>query len=297
MLLYPTAPTPMLNAAAFSARRLVVLLWFLCGTCGCALDQQVEFPGTVLDELALPTMKEPSGICYHTARKTLFVVDDGGDVCEAALDGRIMQQRHVRDADLEGITTDPSTGLLYVAIEGRESILEIEPVSLQPLREFFLPRTWKGATVMKEGGQGLEGLVFVPDTRHRQGGTFFVSNQAMALDEKDDISAIFEVELPLRVSNGIARDSAILTRLITPGATDIAALYYDAQGDLLFAVSDAENLLIAFSRDGTRRGSWPLPGDEQEGFAVDAAGTGYIAQDTGGVLRVTLDWRALREKH
>ena len=270
-----------------------LMLWSVLGASGCAVEQTDEFPGAQTGMLDLPTMKEPSGICFHPARKTLYIVDDGGDICEATLDGRVLNQRHVRDADFEGITVDPASGMLYVAIEGEESILEVHPVTLQEKREFFIPRIWRGATVMKKGGQGIEDIAYVRDSANVQGGTFFVSNQNMSLDDPEDLSAVFQVELPLRRPYA-APDSGRLLRYFLPYATDIAALYFDAESRLLFLVSDAEDRLFAFRLDGTRRGSWPLPGREQEGFTVDADGNAYIAQDTGGVMTLRLDWRALR---
>ncbi len=35
----------------------------------------------------------------------------------------------------------------------------------------------RGKMILKPGGQGIEGIMFVPDSRHPEGGTFSVTNQ------------------------------------------------------------------------------------------------------------------------
>jgi len=119
---------------------------------------------------------EPSGICWHSKRETLFVVGDNGDVCEMRSNGVLIRSKRVREADFEGITHDPSTGLLYVAVEGADSVIELHQETLEVLREFSIPRVFDGRMVLKEGGQGIEGITFVPDSKHPQGGVFYITN-------------------------------------------------------------------------------------------------------------------------
>ncbi|OGV42064.1 MAG: hypothetical protein A2X46_05800 [Lentisphaerae bacterium GWF2_57_35] len=240
------------------------------------------------ERLELKGIEEPSGVCYHTTRKTLFVVDDGGEVCEFTPQGKIVQRKRIRRADFEGIAHDPATGFLYIAIEGEEAILEVDPETLKPRREFPLPRTFEGRTVMKEGGQGIEAIAFVSNPAHPHGGTFFVANQCF--DPKkypEDLSAIFEVEVPLKAESFQPADIKIL-RCIRPDAIDISALHYDAQRNLLYAVSDETDRLLAFSRTGEQLDAWTLPGENQEGLVMDADGFMYIAQDSGGVLKLKI---------
>ena len=123
----------------------------------------VLFPCEWVGDIDRISFREPSGIVYHPLRHTLFAVGDEGDVCEITTDGEPLQQAHVRDADFEGITCHPDSGLLYVAIEGEEAILEVDPDDLRVLREFTINRTFHGATVLKLGGQGIEAITFVPD--------------------------------------------------------------------------------------------------------------------------------------
>ena len=259
-----------------------------------ATGMPAPLPAEVLGVVGLPTVKEPSGICYHTGRGTLFVVDDSGVVCEFTPGGAIVRQRRVRDDDFEGVTQDPATGLLYIAIEGKESILEVDPETLEPRREFAIPRISEGRTMMKAGGQGIEAIAFVPDPAHPHGGTFFVANQSFDLNKKpEDLSVVLEVEVPLRAATVVPGGTKIVGHFL-PGVIDLSGLRYDAEADRLHAISDSTDSLLTFTRSGERLQSWRLPGADQEGIAVDADGILYIAQDSGGVLKLKPDWTALR---
>jgi hypothetical protein len=231
---------------------------------------------------------EPSGICYHAGRGTLFAVGDNGDIGEFHTDGRVIRTRHVRHADFEGITWDPSSGLLYVAVEGREKILEVDPDRLAVRREFGIPRRHEGRMLLKPGGQGIEAIAFVPDAGHPEGGTFFVSNQGFRLDDREDGSVILELSVPLRSATNTVR----VLRHVFPGVIDLAAMHYDKPTDRLLIVSDATDTLTAYTRDLKPVQSWRLPGRDQEGLTLDPDDYMYIAQDSGGILK--LKWR--REK-
>ncbi len=225
---------------------------------------------------------EPSGIFWHSGRGTLFVVGDEGDLCEIRTDGTPIKQQRLRAADLEGVTHDPATGLLYIAVEGEETILEVDPETFTVRREFALPRTWQGYTRLREGKEGIEAITFVPNAAHAEGGTFYVANQAFTLTDEEDISALFEVELPLRSGTGEPR----FVRSLSPGIIDLAGLFYDAESNHLFVVSDATNVLLEVSMDLEVLKAYAFPGDNQEGITADPDGFLYIAQDSGGILKV-----------
>jgi uncharacterized protein YjiK len=228
---------------------------------------------------------EPSGIVYHAERGTLFVVGDEGDLCEIKTDGTPVRQAHIRDGDFEGVTYDPATGLLYIAVEGEERILEVDPGSFEVRREFSLPREFEGRALLKSGGQGIEAITFVSDPEHTEGGTFYVANQGFALAPGDDPSVIVEVELGLGTGEGQALEGKI-TRALHVGVIDIAGLHYDGASGHLYFVSDTTNTLFELTRGGELIRSWALPGDNQEGLAIDQEGFVYIAQDSGGVLKL-----------
>ena len=63
---------------------------------------------------------------------------------------------------------------------------------------------------------------------------------------------------------------------------------YDAATDRFWAVSDGPNLLSEIDRDGHVLRVRAFPGDNQEGLAVDGDGFLYIAQDSGGIIKLRL---------
>ena len=262
-----------------------------CGTfCGPqAGPPSIVFPYQWVGNIDKAAFNEPSGICWHSLRETLFVVGDEGDICEIKTDGTMIKQKRIRHVDFEGITHDPLTGMLYIAVEGSESIIEINPETFEVLRDFSIPRILDGKTVLKAGGQGIEAITFVPDSQHPQGGVFFVANQAFGLTDKHDISAVFRVELPIRSNTGTPK----LLGYFAPQVIDLSGLYYDPRSKHIFVISDATNTILEYSRNYVLVGAHAFPGDNQEGITMDDDGFVYIAQDSGGVIK--LKW--LRENN
>ena len=227
----------------------------------------------------------PSGIVLHPGRETPFIVGDEGDIGELQRDGTLVKQKRVRDADFEGITCDPSTGLLYIAVEGEERIIEIDTEDFSVLREFAINSVFRGKMILKPGGQGIEAITFVPDSRHPEGGTFYVTNQGFHLGDKEDPSAI--LELGVSLSSGCDGDNvATIVRCFSLGVIDLSGLRYDEMSDHLYVVSDAMNAIFEITREGRIIQSYVLPGDNQEGIAVDTRGFLYIAQDSGASSRL-----------
>jgi uncharacterized protein YjiK len=243
------------------------------------------FPCRWIGNIDQVDFNEPSGIVFHPGRGTLFAVGDEGDICEIRTDGTLVKQSRIRRADFEGIACDPSTGLLYIAIEGEEKIIEVDPEDFRVLREFVIDRSFRGALVLKAGGQGIEALTFLPASDHPEGGTFFVANQGFDLDNKEDPSAIFELEVPLR--SGSASDTAAkIVGYFSLGVIDLSGLCYDEKTGHVYAISDAANTLFEITREGKILQAFAFPGDNQEGIAIDANGFLYIAQDSGGIIKV-----------
>jgi len=275
----------------FVRKELLVLMtvsWTLLSAgcrSACSPQQTLDtiiFPNEWVGDIDQIKLNEPSGICFHDQRGTLFLVGDEGDICEIKTDGSLVKKKHIRDADFEGITHDPATGLLYAVIEEEEKVLEIDPENFEVLREFSVPRDFNGKTLLAAGGQGIEGITFAPDPKHPEGGIFYVANQAFTLTDKQDISAVFSLELPLRSKTAEPR----ITGYFEPGIIDLSGLYYDSGTDHIFVTGDATNTLLEYSRRGELYSVYAFPGDNQEGITVDSDGFIYIAQDSGGVIKL-----------
>ena len=268
----------------------VALVYFLVrveqsATQETAASRPSVLPYNWIGSITKKQIAEPSGITYHPIRRSLFIADDSGIVHEVSLEGRLIRSKGLNELDIEGITVDPNTGLLYVAVEGDETILELEPENLTLQREFKIGRNFNGELLLKKGGMGIEAIAFVPDASHPEGGTFWVGNQTFSLKAKDEPSVVCEVVVPLRSTTAKRMDGTII-HAYKMNFIDISGLAYDAQGDFLVLISDTTNLLVELKREGTILSQYLLPGDEQEGIVLDGLGYMYIAQENGEIIKL-----------
>ena len=250
-----------------------------------AESRPIDLPYNWIGDITKDRMAEPSGITYHPTRKSLFVADDSGIVYEISLNGARIQAKGVNELDIEGITVDPATGMLYTAVEDDETIIEIEPETLTIQREFRIAREFKGEQLLKKGGMGIEAIAFVQDASHPEGGTFWVGNQSFSLKERDEPSVVCEVVVPLRTATERKSEGTIINAY-KMNFIDISGLAYDSQDDRLVLISDTTNLLVEINRQGTILSKYLLPGDEQEGVTLDGLGYMYIAQESGEVIKL-----------
>lgn len=250
-----------------------------------AESRPVALPYKWIGNIAKSRIAEPSGIAYHSARRSLFIVDDSGSIYEVQLDGTVVRSRGLKELDIEGVTVNPETGFLYAAVEDDETILELDPETLAIEREFKIERNFEGEQILRKGGMGIEAIAFVPDASHPEGGTFWVGNQSFGLKKRDEPSVVCEVNVPLR-SSKTRKAVGTIIHAYRMDFIDISGLTYDAQGDVLILISDMSNLLVELKREGTILGQYLLPGDEQEGVVLDGLGYMYIAQESGEIIKL-----------
>jgi uncharacterized protein YjiK len=224
---------------------------------------------------------EPSGICFHPLRKTLFVVSDEGEIAEIKTDGTPVYSLKI-PGDLEGITVNPESGLLYIVKEGDDVILEFDPDEKEVRRTFPINREFQGNSnfLQKQKGydNGVESIAFVSDEGHPEGGTFYAGNQW-------DPPCLMEIFVPLKSSQNETAEARIV-RILPFKMDDPAGMYYDSKKGLLNVVSDADNILVEITLEGKLVRQYAFFGDNQEGLARDDEGYLYVAQDEGGIIKV-----------
>lgn len=251
----------------------------------------IRFPYTWLDvqgyggNIDKQNIVEPSGICFHPFRKTLFVVSDEGEIFEIERDGTPIYSVKI-PGDLEGLAVNPQSGLLYVIVEGDDIILEFDPDKKEVTRKFPLNREYDGnpnyiEKKEKEYDNGIEAIAFVLDEEHPEGGTFYLGNQW-------DPPCIMEVLVPLKTSQAKTAEARII-RVLPFKIDDPAAMYYDYKTGLLNVVSDADNILVEITLDGKLVREYAFLANDQEGLTRDDEGNLYIAQDIGKIIKVRDD--------
>ncbi|MGB7295974.1 MAG: SdiA-regulated domain-containing protein [Candidatus Aminicenantales bacterium] len=273
------------------SKRLIWMLIPLLALSFCSRPKYaptIRFPYRWLDvqgfggDIDKQQLAEPSGISYHRQRDTLFVVSDEGEIAEIRRDGTPVANTKVR-GDLESVTIVPESGLVYVGIEGDDVILEFDPVRGEVTRRFPINRAFNGdpnflQKQIEEYDNGIESMAFVPDPGHPEGGTFYVGNQW-------DPPIIMEVLVPLKSSRAAEAEARII-RVLPFRMDDPAAMYYDPVTKLLNVVSDADNILVEITLEGRLVKEYAFLGDKQEGLCRDDEGYLYIAQDSGGIIKV-----------
>ena len=284
----------------FLGAALVAISLFMLGGVGCSTTggtSSLNQAGTskkyqLLGDIEQMNLEEPSGIAYHPVRNTIFVVGDEGDLAELKLDGTPINDTWLRDGDFEGVAVDPSSSRVYIAEERAEKILEVDPDELVILREFKIPRHYQGKLMLQSGEEGLEGVTFVPQENHPEGGVFYVTQQSFDISNKNNPSAVIKLELPLRSSSSESAPAKIL-RFHIFNEIDLAGLHYNAKNQSLFILSGSDNKVFIAGADflsgksDSIVGSFAIPGEDQEGITEDGDGDLYLAQDTGGILKLS----------
>lgn len=248
------------------------------------------FPYEMVDNFGQAKSEKLSGIVFYPQRTTLFAVSDNGRIIELKTDGTLIQKKQIRKkvedarqgADFEGITYSPATEMLYVAIEGEETILEVNPETLEIERDIPIDRMFEGGILLSPEGDGIEGITFVPASDAATNGSFYLVNQSDEL-EGTDPSIVFEVEInhtaPPRSASPTNESKARIIRYFSVGVTDLSGIHYVPSSRRLLIISDANNLLLEVSLTGQVLETYPLPGKKQEGITIDEEGSLYIAQD------------------
>lgn len=271
--------------------KALLLIWLALFFSFCTQPQDsptIRFPYLWLDvqgfggDIDQQQFPEPSGICYHPQRGTLFVVSDEGFIAEMKKGGSPVANWTI-GGDLEGITANPQTGVLYIALEGDDVILEFDADLGRVKRRFPINREFGGDPnfLQKQTDSydnGIESIAFVPDDGHPEGGTFYVGNQW-------DPSCIMEVFVPLRSSQAPEAEARI-TRVLPFQMDDLSGMYYDPDTKRLNVISDADNIFVEITLDGKLIREYAFMGDNQEGICLDDEGFLYIAQDSGGIIKV-----------
>ena len=163
--------------------------------------------------------------------------------------------------------------------------MEISPQTIEVTRKFEISREFQGQELLKKGGMGLEAIAFLPNSSHPEGGTFWVGNQSFSLKSNREPSVVCEVVLPLTSTNSKEIGGSIVS-FFSLNIIDISGMSYDPSRYCLIVVSDTTNLLVEVTPDGTVLRRYLLPGDDQEGIALDQSGFMYIAQENGEVVKI-----------
>ncbi|MCH7471377.1 nucleotide sugar dehydrogenase, partial [bacterium] len=190
---------------------------------------------------------EPSGLCYHPGRNTLFIVDDGcfgrrSAIFEIDLQANVLAKAElcagvegIAYCDLEGVCYCEADGMLYVCDENGERVFIVNPEGLELVGWFQVSRFFEGKEVLRARGNGFEGIEYIPVDAARSGlrepykpggGYFLLLNQddphcVVRIDLEDIDLSPDAAPVPLSGFWEIASINAGETRLDEPGLPEL----------------------------------------------------------------------------
>jgi uncharacterized protein YjiK len=242
-----------------------------------------ELSGWVFETaFPVPEIPEPSGLCFHPMRNTIFVVDDGGagrepGLYEIDLEANLLDKAQF-GRDLEGVCYCPRDGLLYVSDEADESVYVFDPEIKKIYGQVSISRSFDGAEYLKAGGNGFEGIEFIPDIAGGKG-------RFVLLNQDDPHALVFvsysEMSAALDESRAAQPDECFALPEVNAGE-----LHYNGGNGELWVINSWMNVMQVYRAETMELQRWEVvPGAAQEGITLDAEGRLWIGQDLGGMAR------------
>ncbi|MCB1218818.1 SdiA-regulated domain-containing protein [bacterium] len=232
---------------------------------------------------SLEAVPEPSGLCFCPERNSLFIVDDGAQdrppaLFELDLEGNVLQKLEI-GGDLEGVCYCPADGLVYVADEQEERIYAIDPEGLKLQQTSRVSRSLEGEELMQAGGNGFEGIEYIPAGHGDWSDCFILLNQ----DDPHGLLAIRRADL----QSESAGDS-VGCAWWDIAAINAGSLHFDGASGQLLVVHSWMNVMEIWDIETMQVLSWEVvPGAAQEAVAIDGGGRLWIGSDSGGLASYT----------
>ncbi|MBQ3744127.1 MAG: hypothetical protein II858_09800 [Bacteroidales bacterium] len=212
-----------------------------------------KYPEMGVCQVIKARVEELSGLCMTKDSTALWAVGDEGAICKVSFSGAVTPVMKTR-LDAEGITLNPATGDLYIAVEGDQMVCRLKAPDYQRLDTLFYI---KEAVEKDFDNNGLEGISFYKDS------LLFVGSQEDAL--------LWTCKL----------DGTIVSRRSLMDETslieEIAGLCYDPVKNWLWVTdSDACKLFLFSAETFDLLASYDVPSIENaESICVDRT-HGYV---------------------
>ena len=214
---------------------------------------------------------EPSGVAFHPKIGHLFVIGDDGKLAELDTAGKVVRSLGFA-GNLEDVAVHTPTGDLMVLSELNSELILYDPVGHKERKRWRLDKNAALGGASGGRNQGFEGLAFRPDPSQPGGGMFYLTHQR---EPASVVAIAFDLNRPA----GTLGNDVVKGRWELSGYEDLTAITYVPEMDRLLVLSDAQDVIIVVRTDGTVERDVAVPGDQQEGIAVDGEGNVWIADD------------------
>ena len=210
----------------------------------------------------LDNVTELSGLCLSADGSFLWGVGDQGNIYRISFSGTATNHWY-HDADMEGVTMNPDTKDLYIAIEGSQKLYLVAAPDYNTYKTLWYVQE---AVDGNYGNSGLEGITWYKD------GRLYIGSQTGA-------------NLWLYSSEGTKVNKISLKHDI-PGVdiTEVADLCYDPVKDMLWVIDSNNFKIYLFDGSGrellTTYDISSMTTDNPEAICVDRAnGCVWVADD------------------
>ena len=170
-------------------------------------------------------VEELSGLCMNIDSTAFWAVGDEGDLCKVSFSG-VVTPVLSSDLDSEGITINPETGDLYIAVEGDQMVCRVAAPDYRKVDTLFYI---KEALERDFDNNGLEGIAFYQDS------LLFVGSQEDALLWTCKLDGTIVSRISLRTE--------------APQIEEVAGLYYDAPKKWLWVTDSDACKVFVFSTE------------------------------------------------
>jgi uncharacterized protein YjiK len=228
--------------------------------------------------VAVPGLREASGIAWHPARRTFFVVGDRGSLLEVAPTGAVVAT-HSLKGNLEDVTVHGPSGRLVLVSEKKGELVVWDPATASETARFPLDVAGIVGRQPADRNQGFEGIVFRAEAGRPGGGIFHLVHQSKPARL---VTLGFD---PMGAPRMLGAPDVLARHALKPHQDLTAVTWSDEIGRLL-VIAEKEDRLLLVSLDGTIDADLALPGGQQEGLALDPDGTLWVADERLGLWRV-----------
>jgi uncharacterized protein YjiK len=220
--------------------------------------------------------REPSGIAFDPGTSHLYLVGDEGSLW--VLDASGARQRSLpASGNLEDVAVLSPGESLALLVEQPPQLILYDLATGRERRRLALDRPGLLGEAPGDAGSAFEGLAFRPSA---EGGTLYLAHQrspAMV------VALAFDPAHPPETLG----PEAVRGRWRVPGFGDLTAVTWSPDLQRLLLAADRRDRLLVLSPDGALEAEVPLPGEQQEGLAIDSDGTLWVADDQDrSVLRL-----------
>lgn len=188
-------------------------------------------------------IEELSGLCLNQDGSALLSCGDDGNVKTVSFTGEVTDLWSY-DSDMEGVTLDPTTGDIYLAIEGKQEVHRLAAPGYDAESLAFAVRE---AVEDDYKNNGLEAVEYYKD------GILFVGSQQDA--------NLWQYTIDGKMQSKVSLSSF---------SSEIAGMCYEPESDLLWVTDSRNAKIFLCNPDGTLLASYDIPFIENaESICVD----------------------------